>query len=84
MLDRQEEKISRSLMTICNVFCFREPDYQRKSLTCSQFVSSWTIFWEGNSQVHRVINLEMTKVLKDKRFNNVFPGQKCISCVGNV
>ena len=30
MLDRQEEKISRSLMTICNVFCFGEPDCRRK------------------------------------------------------
>ena len=27
MLDRKEEKISRSLMTICNVLCFGEPDY---------------------------------------------------------
>ena len=26
MLDRQEEKISRSLMTICNIFCFGQPD----------------------------------------------------------
>ena len=39
MLDRQEEKISRSLMTICNVFCFGEPDYWRKRIMCSGFVS---------------------------------------------
>ena len=37
-LDRQEEKISRSLMTICNVLCFGEPDYWRKRIMCSQLV----------------------------------------------
>ena len=39
MLDRQEEKILRSLMTICNVFCFGQPDHLRKTIMSSQFVS---------------------------------------------
>ena len=35
-----------------------------------------------NSKAHRVINLEMAKILKEKGFNNVLPGQKlCRQCV---
>ena len=59
---------------------------------------SWTVFWEGiwekgwfcsvlkshhhNSKAHRVINLKMAKILKEKGFNDVLPGQKlCRQCV---
>ena len=35
-----------------------------------------------NSKAHRVINLEMAKILKEKGFNDVLPGQKlCRQCV---
>ena len=35
-----------------------------------------------NSKVHRVINLEMAKILKEKGFNDTLPGQKlCRQCV---
>ena len=34
------------------------------------------------SKAHRVINFEMTKILKEKGFNDVLPGQKlCRQCV---
>ena len=35
----------------------------------------------GNSKAHRVINLEMAKILKEKGFNDVLPGQ---NHAGNV
>ena len=35
-----------------------------------------------NSKAHRVINLEMAKILKEKGFSDVLPGQKlCRQCV---
>ena len=35
-----------------------------------------------HSEAHRVINLEMAKILKEERFNDVLPGQKlCRQCV---
>ena len=99
MLDRQEEKISRSLMTICNVFCFGWSDYWRKRIMCSGFVSIMNSFFgkvfgkkadkycsilkyhRCNSKAHRVLRFEMTKILKEKGFNNALPGQKlCRQC----
>ena len=36
----------------------------------------------NNSKAHRAINLEMAKILREKGFNNVLPGQKlCSQCV---
>ena len=76
MLDRQEEKISRSLMTICNIFCFGQSDN-----------SFWEGIWKADkycnilkshrcdTKAHRVINLEMAKILKEKGFSDVLPGQ---------
>ena len=93
MFDRLEEKTSRSLMKICNVFYFREPDCWRKRIVCSQFVSIVNSFLgtclrerlitcsilkshRRNSKAHGVINLEMAKILKEKGFSDVLPGQK--------
>ena len=94
MLDRQEEKISRSLMTICNVFCFGEPDCRRKKdnvfMICFHHEQFFGKVFERNadkycsilksylhnSKSHRVINLEMTKILKEKGFSDVLHGQK--------
>ena len=68
MLDRQDKKISRSLMTICNVLCFGE--------SCSILKSH-----QGNCKAYRVINLEMAKILEEKGFNYVLPGQRlCRQC----
>ena len=83
MLDRQEEKISRSLMTICNIFCSKEKDnvftvwvhheqffgkvFERKADKCCSILKSH----HPNSKAHRVINLEIAKILKDKGFNDV-------------
>ena len=34
------------------------------------------------NKAHRLINLEMAKILKEKRFNDASPGQKlCRQCV---
>ena len=44
MLHRQEAKMLRSLMAICNIFCFGEPDYWKKRVMCSQFVSIMNSF----------------------------------------
>ena len=36
----------------------------------------------SNSKAHRAINLEMAKILKEKGFSDVLPGQKlCRQCV---
>ena len=59
---------------------------------CSQFVFIMNSFIDKcciilkshccNSKAHRVINLEMGKILKEKGFNDVLPGQKlCRQCV---
>ena len=59
---------------------------------CSEFVFVMNSFIDKcctilkshccNSKAHRVINLEMAKILKEKGFNNVLPGQKlCRQCV---
>ena len=93
MLERQEEKISRSLMTSCNVFCFGEPDYWRKRIgnvfkICFHHEQFFGKVFERkadkfcsilkshrhNSKAHRVINLVMAKILKDKGFSDVPAG----------
>ena len=92
-------KISGNLMTICNVFCFGEPDYWRKRIIFSRFVSIMNSFGKVferkankccsilkshccSRKVHRVINLDMAKILKEKGFNDVLPCQKlCRQCV---
>ena len=56
MVDRQEEKIPRSLMTICNVFCSGKPDYQWKRVMSSRFVSITNSFL-GVYLRERLINL---------------------------
>ena len=92
MLDRQEEKISRSLTTICNVFCgarlLEEKDnvftifFHHEQLFGKVFerkadkCCSILKFHRRNSKARRVINLEMAKRLKEKGFNDVLPGQK--------
>ena len=35
-----------------------------------------------SSKAHRVINLEMAKILEEKRFSDILPSQKL--CLGNV
>ena len=100
ILDRQGEKISRSLRTLCNVFYFGDPDYWRKRscfLSCfchKQFF--WKVFerkadkccsilksLSRNSKAHGVINLEMAKILKEKRFSDVLLGQKIMQALCN-
>ena len=95
ILDRQEEKISRSL----NVFCFGEPDYWKKRI-CSRFASIIKFFGKVfagetdkcysilkshccNDKAHIVFNLEMAKILKEKGFNDVFLCQKFIQAMCN-
>ena len=86
-------------MTICDVFCFGEPDYWRKRIVfmiCFHHEQFFGKVFERqadkccsilksnhcNSKAHRVINLEMPKILKEKGFNDVLPGQKlCRQCV---
>ena len=68
-----------------NVFtiCFRHDQFflrvfGRKSDKCCSILR----YNHRNSKAHRVINLEMAKILKEKGFNNVLPGQKlCRQCV---
>ena len=68
-----------------NVFtiCFHHEQFfgkvfERKTDKCCSILKSHCC----NSKAHRVINLEMAKILKEKGFNNVLPGQKlCRQCV---
>ena len=68
-----------------NVFtiCFRHDQFfwrvfGRKSDKCCSILR----YNHCNSKAHRVINLEMAKILKEKGFNDVLPGQKlCRQCV---
>ena len=68
-----------------NVFmiCFHHEQlfgklFERKADKCCSILKSH----RHNSKAHRVINLEMTKILKEKGFNDVLPGQKlCRQCV---
>ena len=46
--------------------------FERKSAKCC----SISIFYRRNSKAHRVINLDTAKILKEKGFNDVLPGQK--------
>ena len=43
-------------MMICNVFCFGEPDYWRKRIMCSRFVSIMNSFL-GRYLRERLINV---------------------------
>ena len=68
-----------------NVFtiCFHHEQFfgkvfERKADKCCSILKSH----RRNSKAHRVINLEMAKILKEKGFNDVLPGQKlCRQCV---
>ena len=52
--------------------------FERKADKCCSILKSH----HRNSKAHRVINLEMAKILKEKGFNDVLPGQKlCRQCV---
>ena len=52
--------------------------FERKADKCCSILKSHC----RNSKAHRVINLEMAKILKEKGFNDVLPGQKlCRQCV---
>ena len=62
-----------------NVFtiCFHHEQFfgkvfERKADKCGSILKSHC----RNSKAHRVINLEMAKILKEKGFNDVLPGQK--------
>ena len=52
--------------------------FERKSNKCCSILK----FYRRNSKAHRVINFDTTKILKEKGFNDVLPGQKlCKQCV---
>ena len=52
--------------------------FERKADKCCSILKSYGC----NSEAHRVINLEMAKILKEKGFNDVLPGQKlCRQCL---
>ena len=62
-----------------NVFiiCFHHEQFfgkvfERKADKCGRILKSHC----HNSKAHRVINLEMAKILKEKGFIDVLPGQK--------
>ena len=62
-----------------NVFtiCFHHEQlygklFERKADKCCSILKSHC----HNSKAHRVLNLEMAKILKEKGFNDVLPGQK--------
>ena len=101
ILDRQEEKMSISLMTDDDLECillwrarlleekdvfmisFHQEQFfwnvvKRKTDKCCSILKSH----HHNGKAHRVIILEMAKILKEKGFNDVLPGQKlCRQCV---
>ena len=68
-----------------NVFkiCFHHEQFfgkvfERKTDKCCSILKSHRC----DSKAHRVINFEMTKILKENGFNDVLPGQKlCRQCV---
>ena len=47
-------------------------EFERKADKCWSILKSH----RGSSKAHRVINLEIAKILKEKGFNDVLPGQK--------
>ena len=52
--------------------------FERKADKCCSILKSHCC----KSKAHRVINLEMAKILKEKGFNDVLPSQKlCRQCV---
>ena len=51
--------------------------FEKKADKCCSFLK----YHGCNSKAHRVISFEMTKILKEKGFNNALPGQKlCMQC----
>ena len=68
-----------------NVFtiCFHHEQYfgnifERKTDKCCSILKSH----HHNSKAHRIIIIEMAKILKEKGFNDVLPGPKlCRQCV---
>ena len=55
-----------------------EKVFERKADKCCNILKSHCC----NSKAHRVMNLEMAKILKEKGFNDVLPGQKlCRQCI---
>ena len=61
----------------CKCLCFHHKQlfrkvFERKADKCCSILKSHL----RNSKAHRVITLEMTKILKEKGFNDVSPGQK--------
>ena len=68
-----------------NVFkiCFHHEQFfgkvfEKKTDKCCRILKSHRC----DSKAHRVINFEMTKILKENGFNDVLPGQKlCRQCV---
>ena len=68
-----------NVLTICFHYeQFFGKVFERKADKCCCILQSHGC----NSKTHRVINLEMAKILKEKGFNNVLPGQKlCRQCV---
>ena len=67
---------------VCTI-CFRHEQlfgkvFERTADKCCSILKSH----RRNSKAHTVINLEMVKILKEKKFNDVLPGQKlCRQCV---
>ena len=52
--------------------------FERKADKCCSILKSH----HRNSKANRVINLEMVKILKEKGFNDILPGEKlCRQCV---
>ena len=69
----------RSCFLSC--FCHKQffwKVFERKAGKCCSILKSLS----RNSKAHGVINLEMAKILKEKRFSDVLLGQKlCRHCV---
>ena len=65
------------------IICFHHEQFfgklfEKKADKCCNILK----FYLRSSKDHRVINLEMAKILKEKGFNYVLPGQKfCRQCV---
>ena len=61
---------------VCTICFYHEQFFgkvfQRKADKCCSILKSH----RHNSKAHRVVNLEMAKILKEKGFNDVLPGQK--------
>ena len=53
--------------------------FERKTDKCCSILKSHCC----NSKAHRVINLEIAKILKEKGFNDILPGQKITQAMCN-